>query len=240
MTDESQSHLENIDGPNLITIDGPAGTGKSTIARGLAKALGYVYFDTGAMYRALALHLVESDIALDDIESIRQILQAFDFNIINHTETPKFLIFGRDVSSQIRTPQISRAASIVACHREVREKLVDIQRGFARGKRVVYEGRDLGSVVFPEARLKIFLTADPLVRAQRRYAELQAKALDTSITLERVLAEQQQRDYEDAHRAVSPLIIPEGAHVVDTSALTPAEIVNKLVELWHGTVLRSS
>lgn len=236
---ELKSDLGNTSSAELITIDGPAGTGKSTIARGLARALGFVYFDTGAMYRALALHLTESGISLDDLDAIRKVLSDFEFNIVNTDSGPQFLLNGRDVSAGIRTPQISRAASVVACHREVREKLVDIQRGFARGKQAVYEGRDLGSVVFPDACLKIFLTADPLVRAQRRFQELQSKAPEINLTVEKVLQEQQQRDYEDQHRAVSPLIVPVGAQVVDTSTMTPDEIIQKLVELWHGAVLGS-
>ncbi|MFA6916392.1 MAG: (d)CMP kinase [Parachlamydiales bacterium] len=217
----------------IITIDGSIATGKSTIARKLAQEIGYIYFDTGAMYRSLACVLMKNHVNLDDAEAIRSFLPFFDFDIkIRHGERC-YLVNNEDVTLAIRTPEVTNNVSKVAALPFVREKLVDLQRHLALGVNAVFEGRDMGSVVFPEADLKIYLTGRPEVRAKRRYDELQKKfpELMKDVTLEQCLEEINTRDNYDMKREASPLIKAENAFEVDTSDLSPDEVVFKILEI---------
>ena len=219
----------------IITIDGPAGTGKSTVARRLAQALGFVYFDTGAMYRALTLEMIGSNISPDDEESTRKILAHFPFRMENDSGHFRYYLGEQEISDEIRTPEVTALVSQVAARPWVRQSLVQIQRQFSTACDAVYEGRDLGSVVFPHATMKIFLTASPEIRAQRRYAEWQAKGSQGSPPLDQVLKDLIRRDHLDSTREHSPLVQPKDAHVVDTSDLTIDEVVHELIKLWNNT-----
>lgn len=215
----------------IITIDGPAGTGKSTVAKLLAKALGFVYFDTGAMYRALTALMLEGGVSLDDEAKIATLLASFDFRI--SPEGPRYWVNGRDVTEVIRTPDVTRLVSAVAAQPAVRQSLVSIQRRFAIGNQAVFEGRDLGSVVFPQADMKIYLTANPEERAARRHRELVLKHGEQSPSSHEVLKDINRRDREDSSRAHSPLVRPEGSIEVDTSQMSIEQVVSTLLHLWQ-------
>ncbi|CCB87220.1 MULTISPECIES: (d)CMP kinase [Parachlamydia] len=216
----------------IITIDGPIATGKSTIAKTLAEEIGYIYFDTGAMYRCLTYAYLKEKIDLDQPEEVTAFLDRFQFDVkIRHRE--RFYYVGEeDVTDQIRGSEVTEAVSIVSAVPEVRERLVNIQRELAIGVNAVFEGRDMGTVVFPDAKIKIFLVGDPEIRARRRYEEVRKKyPKDTEgLTLQKVLEDINERDRKDTTRAISPLKQPEGACVIDTSNLTVDEIVFKILE----------
>lgn len=218
----------------IITIDGPSGTGKSTVAKGLARRLEFTFFDTGAMYRSLAWLLQKKKISPDEVEKIVALLPEFHFEIRTELEGGKrYLVNGTDVSEAIRTQQISTLASQFASISEVRKALVKIQRQFGRSADAVFEGRDMGTVVFPDADLKIFLTAKPEVRAERRYRELLAKFPDISESLssDQILADIVQRDHNDSTRAVSPLKQAHDAILIDTSNLSVEQVIQKIIDL---------
>jgi cytidylate kinase len=205
-------------GYNAIAIDGPSGAGKSTHARMLAKTFGFLYVDTGAIYRTLGLACVRAGIDRRDAAAVMELLPKLDI-AIRYNENGEQCMFlnGEDVSREIRLPEISIAASDVSAHQEVRSFLLEMQRKFARENNVIMDGRDIGTVVLPDAEVKIFLTADADVRAQRRFLELEERG--TPKPYAEVLAELQERDWNDAHRAISPLVQAADALVVDTSAL---------------------
>lgn len=216
----------------IITIDGPIATGKSTIAKRLAREIGYIYFDTGAMYRCVAYSISKKQVDADDPAALAQFLENFEFEIkIKHGERYYF-VEGEDVTLKIRGEEVTSRVSKISAIPAVREKLVKLQRDFAVGVNAVFEGRDMGSVVFPSAQLKIFLTGRPEVRAERRFKELRAKFPEETkdLTVEKVLADINQRDEYDSHRQISPLKQPEDACVVDTSTLTLDEIIMKILE----------
>src|SRR5215218_6787928 len=209
----------------IVTIDGPAGSGKSTAAKGLAVRLGFEYLDTGAMYRAVALSLHRAGIPSGDVPTVVEHLGHL------RLEMPpgRILIDGADVSVAIRDPAISEAASRVAIEPHVRAMLVQLQRQIARGRDMVCEGRDQGSVVFTDSPCKFYLTAAVETRADRRFAELRAKGVDTS--LDRVLQDLRIRDHRDSHRAVAPLLCPPGAHIIETDHLTPDAVLDRMEEV---------
>jgi cytidylate kinase len=207
-----------------IAIDGPAGAGKSTIAKKVAKLLGFTYIDTGAMYRAITLKVLRKEIPLNDEKKIIEIARESDIFV----EGEKVFLDGEDVSEEIRKPYVSERVSIVSQIPEVRKILVSKQREIAKSKNVVMDGRDIGSVVFPEAQLKFFLTASLEERARRRYEELKSKG--TNVRYENVLEEIKVRDTLDSERKDSPLTIPEDAIVIDTTYLTEEEVVKKVFE----------
>lgn len=213
----------------IITIDGPAGTGKSTIAKELGKQLGLRTFDTGAMYRALTLLLLEKQIAFTDAAAIERELTLFSFEV--KLPGPRFVVCGKDVTEAIRSQEVTKNVSEVAALGPVREALVHIQRRFAESGSCIFEGRDMGSVVFPKAECKIYLNASPLVRAKRRHAELVAKQGSEAPPLATVLADIEARDLYDSSRKHSPLVKPKDAVEIDTSNLTINEIVNQIVKL---------
>ena len=201
-----------------IAIDGPAGAGKSTIAKILAKELGYHYVDTGAIYRTVAYFLDLLGIAPKDVDGVSRYIDELTIDIEYDEEGKQHMLMnGMDVSDDIRTQDISQKASLVSAHAVVREMLLDMQRDLAKKYNVIMDGRDIGTVVLPKATVKIFLTADPEVRAKRRFDELTAKGTET--TFEKVLAEVKQRDLQDSTRAIAPLKQAKDAVLVDTSAL---------------------
>lgn len=225
----------------IIAIDGPSGTGKSTVAKGVAKRLGFVFFDTGAMYRSIAWKILQENVSPTDEDSIRKIISRFQFDIQMDSNGEKcYLVNGEDVTEKIRTQEISLLASQVSSLPFVRRVLVKIQRRFGRRANAVFEGRDMGTVVFPDAELKIFLTARPQIRAERRYRELLMKFPDLadSLSPEQILQETEQRDLNDETRAVSPLRRAKDATLIDTSDLSAQEVIREIVKL-HGKLYRA-
>ncbi len=201
-----------------IAIDGPAGAGKSTIARRLAKELGYYYVDTGAIYRTVAYFLDLLGISPKDIDGVSRYIDELTVEIAYDEEGQQHMIMnGMDVTDEIRTQEISQKASLVSAHAIVRDMLLDMQRDVAKKHNVVMDGRDIGSVVLPKATVKIFLTAAPEVRAKRRCDELNAKGQKADF--DKVLKEIQQRDYQDTHRDVAPLKMCRDSVKLDTSEL---------------------
>lgn len=215
----------------IIAIDGPVGSGKSTVARRVAELLGYKHLDSGAMYRALALAAMRRGIALDDAVALEKLARETKIELVNASDAggTRVLVNNEDVTAAIRTPEMSQAASRVASHAGVRRPLVEQQQAMAApGRGVVMEGRDIGTVVFPQAELKIYLDATPEVRAQRRLEEIQARG--TVMTFDAMLAEVRQRDVRDSERAASPLRRAPDAVYVDCSAMD-AEEVARLIAL---------
>ena len=201
-----------------IAIDGPAGAGKSTIAKRLAKELGFVYVDTGAIYRTVAYFLDLLGVSPKDVDGVERYIDELTIGIEYDADGVQHMIMnGMDVSGEIRTQDISQKASLVSAHAVVREVLLDMQRDVAKKHNVIMDGRDIATVVLPDADVKIFLTADPEVRAKRRYEELIAKGQKAVLPI--ILKEIQQRDYQDPHRPIAPLKMAKDSVKVDTSAL---------------------
>ncbi|MCB1113812.1 MAG: (d)CMP kinase [Chlamydiia bacterium] len=216
----------------IITIDGPVATGKSTIAKKLANALGYIYYDTGAMYRALSLDALRKKVDLSDEEALLKFLEGFNFKVKMHHGDRRYFIDGEEVTDDIRTEVVSNAASKVSAIPKVREKLVELQRNLSKGVNAVFEGRDMGTVVFPDADLKIYLVGDDKVRAERRFQELKAKFPEEakSMTLDEVLQDLRLRDEFDMTREASPLKKADDAFEIDTTHATLDELVYKILE----------
>lgn len=200
-----------------VAIDGPVGAGKSSIARAAAKKLGFIYVDTGALYRAVGLYCSRKGADLSSHEAVAALLPEIHPEIRLIDGTQHVFLNGEDVSVEIRLPEISMAASAVSSVPEVRAALLDMQRDIAAKNNVIMDGRDIGTVVLPNAQVKIFLTASPEIRAKRRYDELCAKGVSTSF--EDVLNDLNKRDYDDSHRAVAPLKQADDAVLADTSEL---------------------
>lgn len=201
-----------------IAIDGPAGAGKSTIARRLAKELGYMYVDTGAIYRTVAYFFDLWGVSPKDIDGITRYIDELNVGIEYDEDGVQHMIMnGLDVTEDIRTPEISQKASIVSAHAIVRDMLLDMQRDVAKQHNVIMDGRDIGTVVLPRATVKIFLTASAEVRAKRRCDEMTAKGMKANY--DQVLKDIQQRDYQDTHREVAPLKMCRDSIKLDTSEL---------------------
>ena len=217
--------------PIIVAIDGYSSCGKSTIAKALAKYAGYTYVDTGAMYRAVALYAFRllGDEAIRR-EAVIPILTNIHLGFIQAADGQHVTLNGEDVESQIRTLEIGNLASQISTIKEVRAFLVAQQQAMGEKKGIVMDGRDIGTVVFPNAELKLFLTASPEVRAERRFKELETKG--EKPVLEEVLADVNDRDYRDTHRAESPLRQAEDAVVVDNSEMTREEQMAKIVEIF--------
>ena len=213
-----------------IAIDGPAGAGKSTIARRLAKDLGYYYVDTGAIYRTVAYFFDLWGVSPKDADAVRRYIDELTVGIEYDEEGVQHMIMnGMDVTGDIRTQDIAQKASLVSAYPIVRELLLDMQRGMAQEHDVVMDGRDIGTVVLPKATVKIFLTASPEVRANRRTQELKAKGQKANY--EQILKEIQQRDYQDTHRDIAPLKMARDSVKVDTSDLDIDGVVAAIKEI---------
>ena len=219
-----------MNGYYSIAIDGPSGSGKSTMARRLAKAFGFIYVDTGAIYRTLGLACYRAGIDRRDAKAVMEILSTLDIRIrCNEAGEQSMILNGEDVSREIRLPEISMCASDVSSHQEVRSFLLEMQRKFARENNVIMDGRDIGTVVLPDAELKIFLTASPEARARRRLAELQAKG--ENVSFEEVLRDINIRDEQDSTRAAAPLCKAKDAVELDSSDLSADETFGRLCEI---------
>lgn len=212
-----------------IAIDGPAGAGKSTIARRVARELAFIYVDTGAMYRAIALYLIRKQIRAEDEEAVCRTLPEIQIGIRYEGDEQRVLLNGEDVSGEIRTGEVSSMASRTSAIGCVREKLLELQRQLARDYDVVMDGRDIGTRILPEAELKIYLTASVETRAKRRYLEMQEKG--QACSLEEIQRDIEQRDYQDMHREIAPLRQAEDAVYLDTSDLTIDQVTEKIREL---------
>jgi len=215
--------------PISIAIDGPSGAGKSTIAKRLAATLGFVYVDTGALYRTVGYAAVQAGIDCHDADAVTALLPAITVELCHVDGIQRVLLCGEDVSDRIRTPEISMAASAVSAIPAVRTFLFETQQDMARRHNVIMDGRDIGTVVLPDAQVKIFLSASAEARAQRRYKELIEKG--ETVTFEAVLEDMKQRDYNDSHRALAPLKPAPGAVMVDTTEMTLEESVAYIEQL---------
>lgn len=200
-----------------VAIDGPAGAGKSTLARRLAEFLGYIYVDTGALYRAIGLKMLKTGVSCEDIDKVNLLLENTVVDIKYEGSKQVVFLDNVNVNDEIRTPQVSMMASACSALPEVRTFLLDMQKSIAKRASVVMDGRDIGTVVLPDAEVKIFLTASAEARAERRYKELIEKG--QKVLLEDVLKDIKERDYNDSHRKIAPLKQAEGAVLVDTTEL---------------------
>ncbi|MCI9276182.1 MAG: (d)CMP kinase [Lachnospiraceae bacterium] len=212
-----------------VAIDGPAGAGKSTVARAVARQLEMIYVDTGAMYRAMALYMLREKVALEDVEGIVEKCQHADISIRYENGTQVVLLNGENVNPFLRTEEVGNAASVVSPIAEVREKMKRLQKELAAKNDCVMDGRDIGTCVLPKAQLKIYLTASSQVRAERRYLELAAKGEQGDIA--KIRADIEERDYRDMHRENSPLTQAEDAIFLDTSHMTAEEAVEAILKL---------
>ena len=213
----------------IIAIDGPSGAGKSTLGKMLAKKLGLLYLDTGAMYRAVALAAMQLGVSFDDKQRVVEIAENARIELIGEPDSLKIFLDGNEVTAEIRTLEVAQSASVVSTVSEVRKIMVEHQRSLGENsvKGCVLEGRDIGSVVFPHADIKFFLTAKPEARARRRFEEDTTKGRES--TYEQTLAEINERDERDVSRADSPLTIPEDAVVIDTSELDLSEVFEQML-----------
>lgn len=216
----------------IIAIDGPAGAGKSTIAKLLAKKLGILYLDTGAMYRAVGLKAVENGVDISDEDAVKKMLDSTTVDVKICDSVQRVYLDGQDVTGRIREHRVSKAASDISAVPCVRYKMVELQREIASRCDTVLDGRDIGTFVLPNAEYKIFLTASVAERARRRYEELKAKGEDC--TLESITADIEKRDYNDSHRALAPLRKADDAVEIDTTDLTIEEVADKLTALIGG------
>ena len=212
-----------------IAIDGPAGAGKSTIAKKVAKKMGYIYVDTGAMYRAMALFMIKQGIDPCDATSIEEACKIADISIEYRDGEQVVLLNGENVNAYLRTEEVGNMASVTSVNAKVREKLVELQQKLAKTKDVVMDGRDIGTVVLPNAEVKVYLTASSMVRAQRRALELEAKG--ESADLSKIEADIIERDNRDMTRAISPLKQAEDATLIDSSYMTIDEVVEAILNL---------
>jgi cytidylate kinase len=213
----------------IIAIDGPSGAGKSTLGRMIARELGYLYIDTGAMYRAVALAVIESKVSLRDAQKVVAAARNADIKLEGDPDSLRVSLNGRDVSEEIRTEEVSHASSVISTIPEVRRTLVERQRKMGARGRVVLDGRDIGTVVFPNADLKFFLTAQPQERAARRFKEERLRERD--VTFEETLSDITARDERDSTREDSPLAIADNAVVIDSTDLSIKEVGERMLAI---------
>ena len=213
----------------IVAIDGPVGAGKSTVAMGVARALGIRYIDTGAMYRSVAWLALRQGVDLRDERAVASIAASASIEFVPANSRQGVVVNGTDVTEAIRTPEVSEAASVVSAHPAVRHAMVALQRRMGAEGGVVMEGRDIGTVVFPDAEVKVFLDASPEERARRRFKELVAKGV--AVDYEALKKAEEERDRRDSTRAHSPLRRAPNAVVIDTTGLTVQEIVDRIVQL---------
>lgn len=212
-----------------VAVDGPAGAGKSTVSRRAAKILGLVYVDTGALYRAIGLYAIENGIDTKDEKAVTSVLKDITVDLDNSDGEQRVLLCGEDVTGNIRTGAVSMAASDVSSYPEVRAFLLETQKKIARKKSVIMDGRDIGTVVLPDADVKVFLTADAAVRAKRRFLELTERK--EKVDYNTILAEINERDHNDKNRAVAPLKQADDAILLDTSKMSFDESIQALVNI---------
>ena len=218
-----------------VAIDGPAGAGKSTISKAAAKELGFIYIDTGALYRTVGLNAMRQGADVNDPESVIATLNdelKVELRFIDGEQ--RMFLNDEDVSDKIRTPEVSSAASITSAIPEVRKYLFDLQKNLAKNNNCIMDGRDIGTVVLPDAKVKIFLTASPEARAQRRYKELIEKGMD--LKYDDVLADMIKRDYDDSHRAIAPLKQADDAILADTSDNTLEESIALIIKIIKDNI----
>ncbi|MCI8417501.1 MAG: (d)CMP kinase [Lachnospiraceae bacterium] len=214
-----------------VAIDGPAGAGKSTVARQLARQLGFIYVDTGAMYRAMALYFLRQGIGAKEEEKIGEAVSRVDVSIAYENGEQQVLLGGENVTGLLRTEEVGNMASASSVYPRVREKLVELQRRLASEADVVMDGRDIGTCVLPQAHVKVYLTASAACRAQRRYEELKEKGALGTHTLESIQADIEDRDYRDMHREVSPLRQAQDAVLVDSSEMSIDQVIEAIRRL---------
>ena len=223
-------------GYRSIVIDGPAGAGKSTIAKGIARALSFKYLDTGAMYRAMGIYVIENGIDKDDEKAVVAALEDAKIDISYEGEVMHIFLNGKDVTSEIRREEVGEMASAISVYKDVRAHLVKQQREIAKTSNIVMDGRDTGTVVMPDATLKIYLTASTAERARRRYQELVEKG--QTADLEEIRKDIEERDYRDMHRENSPLCQAEDAVLVDSSNLTIEEVLGSISGIYNARIKR--
>ena len=212
-----------------LAIDGPAGAGKSTIARAVSRELGWIYVDTGAMFRAVALYFLREGVDADNAGAIREKVSEVSVTLGHENGEQQVFLNGENVSGLIRTEEVGNMASACSVYPEVRRKLLELQRALAEQQPVVMDGRDIGTVVLPDAETKVYLTASVPVRAQRRFKELQEKGI--SCNLEEIEKDIRERDWRDMHRETAPLKQAEDAVLVDSSDMTAAEVTERILSL---------
>ena len=213
-----------------IAIDGPAGAGKSTIAKLIAKKKGYIYVDTGAMYRAMALYFIENKVDTDNQDKINDAVKNINVTITYENNEQVVWLNGKNVNGMIRTEEVGKMASVTSANRNVREKLVELQRQLAAKENVVMDGRDIGTCVLPNADIKVYLTASSHVRAVRRYNELKAKGVECDLAvIEKDIID---RDYQDMNREISPLKQAEDATLLDSSDMTIEEVADAIIDMF--------
>ena len=215
-----------------VAIDGPAGAGKSSIAKAVAKELGVIYVDTGALYRAIALGCIKMNIPVENETAVSTVLEKIRIELVFVEGTQHVLLNGKDVSEEIRTEKVSMSASTVSGIPQVRAFLLELQRGFAKTQNVIMDGRDIGTVVLPDAQIKIFLTASAQARAMRRTLQLEQKGEPADY--EKILEDIIKRDHNDSTREIAPLKPAEDSIIVDTTDLDLEQSVNKIKELIKG------
>ncbi|QTH44828.1 (d)CMP kinase [Cohnella sp. LGH] len=225
------SHTHRIN----IAIDGPAGAGKSTVARKVASALQYVYIDTGAMYRAVTLKVLDSGVPKDDDEAVGRLADGLDIVLLPGGDGQQVRVNGEDVTAKLRSLEINRSVSYVARLSRVRLRMAELQRNMAAGKGVVMDGRDIGTHVLPDAELKVFLTATPRERAKRRFLELEP---GTEITLDQLEREIEERDRLDREREIAPLLQAADARLLDSTGMTVDEVAEEIVQ-WGLAAVRT-
>ena len=225
---ESEDSRRRIKGDRLIiAIDGPSGAGKSTLAKRLAKDLGFIYLDTGAMYRALAVKVLREGVDLADAGRLAALVNSTEIDLQDNHGQLQVLLDGRDVAADIRTPEVSQMASKVSAVQAVRARMLELQRAMGRRGSVVAEGRDIGTVIFPQAEVKIFLHASGQERARRRYAEL--KATGSSVDFAATLREMEERDQRDSERDLAPLRKADDALSIDSSTINADEVATMVL-----------
>ena len=217
-----------------IAIDGPAGAGKSTIARAAARSLGFLYVDTGAMYRAIALHLLRNHVEADQTERIKELLADMTIRISYSGGEQQIILNDENVTSQLRQEEVGNMASKSSANPKVREKLLQLQRDIARDNDVIMAGRDIGTFVLPNADVKVYLTASVEERAKRRYLELEEKGMDADMS--KIEQDIRTRDFQDMNRSIAPLKQAEDAVVIDSSQMSIPEVMDRIVDAFQESL----
>ena len=217
-----------------IAIDGPAGAGKSTIARAAARSLGFLYVDTGAMYRAIALHLLRNHVEADQTERIKELLADMTIRISYSGGEQQIILNDENVTSQLRQEEVGNMASKSSANPKLREKLLQLQRDIARDNDVIMDGRDIGTFVLPNADVKVYLTASVEERAKRRYLELEEKGMDADMS--KIEQDIRTRDFQDMNRSIAPLKQAEDAVVIDSSQMSIPEVMDRIVDAFQESL----